>query len=353
MLVNWKVHYCEEPPEDLQPPDYYCDSSPYWFFRYFKDEWDVDVVDTRSLPVIETFEKNILRFYIIQTLRVLPRLTNYDVIISHGMQSGVLLSLYRRLFRTRAKHVVFDIGSFASASESGFSLRLMQFASKSIDGLIYHTSSQIAYYRKYFPWLVNKTKFIPFGTDLEYFTPSHITKKNNDSYILCVGYNKRDWKTVVEAYRILNTNVKLRMIGHVDECYRQIRGVQMLPFLPIKQLQDQIEGALFCVLPLREYNYSYGQMTLMQQMALNKCVVAARVSSIVDYVEDGKSAILYTPGDINDCASKMSQVLYCNTLRLNIANNARSYLESRYNEIKMAQDIETYLKKTLGLDDIQ
>ena len=33
----------------------------------------------------------------------------------------------------KAKHIVFDIGSFASASESGFSLKLMQFASKSLD----------------------------------------------------------------------------------------------------------------------------------------------------------------------------------------------------------------------------
>ena len=40
----------------------------------------------------------------------------------------------------------------------------------------------------------------------------------------------------------------------------------------------------------KSFNYSYGQMTLMQQMALGKCVVAAKVPSLVDYVENGKTA---------------------------------------------------------------
>ena len=111
MLVNWKVRYCDQVPSDLQPPDYYVADKPYWFFRYFNNQCDVDVVDISSLPAIESIEKEGLRFYIIQTLRVIPRLNKYDCIISHGVQSGILLSLWRRLFKTKSKHIVFDIGS--------------------------------------------------------------------------------------------------------------------------------------------------------------------------------------------------------------------------------------------------
>ena len=139
---------------------------------YFREKPEVDVIDVSSFSWLEHFEKEKIRFYVWQTLKVIPRLGQYDLIVSHGMQSGVVLSLFRRIFKTKAKHIVFDIGSFNSAAESGFALKLMQFASKSIDSLIYHTSSQLDYYRKFFPWLVEKSQFIRFGTDLEFFDPA-------------------------------------------------------------------------------------------------------------------------------------------------------------------------------------
>ena len=82
MLVNWKIEYADKIPLDKQPPDYYVEGESYWFFRYFKEKHDVDVVDISSLPAIENFEKNVLRFYVLQTLKVLPKIKSYDLIIS-------------------------------------------------------------------------------------------------------------------------------------------------------------------------------------------------------------------------------------------------------------------------------
>ena len=93
MLVNWKVEYTSEAPEDRQPPDYVVNGERYWFFRYFPEDVTVDVVDIRSFPAWEGIEQNKLRFYIWQTLRILPRLRRYDVVLSHGMQSGIVLCL--------------------------------------------------------------------------------------------------------------------------------------------------------------------------------------------------------------------------------------------------------------------
>ena len=352
MLVNWKVRYCSGSPKDLQPPDYYCKSVPYWFFRYFAGEWNVDVIDISSVPAIESFEKKTLRFYVIQALRAIPNLSKYDLIVSHGMQSGVVLSLWRRLFRTKAKHIVFDIGSFASASEHGAALKLMQIASKSIDGLIYHTSSQIDYYKKFFPWLVDRAKFVPFGTDLDYFKPLHAAANDSEStensYILCAGYSKRDWETLVKAYSLIDTDVKLRLVGHEEEQYMDTRGVQMVPFVPIEELKRQISNALFCVLPLQSFNYSYGQMTLMQKMAMGKCVVAARVPSLIDYAEDGRSALFYTPGDPLDLSRVMKLVLKDSKRRESIGLEARNFLSAHRNERAMACDIEEFLERTLA-----
>ena len=345
MLVNWKIQYCNTAPADKQPPDYCVEGEPYWFFRYFKEQPEVDVVDASSFLWLEKFEKNKLRFYSWQTLRVLPKLNQYDLILSHGMQSGVVLSLWRRLFKTRAKHIVFDIGSFNSAAESGLVLKLMQCTSKSIDGLIYHTSSQIDYYSRFFPWLVSRSKFIRFGTDLEYFdSDSRCPVEAESPYYLCVGALKRDWATLVRAYQKLDTRIKLRFVGHVDESLKGIPGIEQIPFVPIQELIEQIRGAKLCILPLESFNYSYGQMTLMQQIALGKCVIAARVPSIVDYVEDGKTAVLYTPGDAADLADKMLTLAEKPALCQEIAQNGRQWLRHHCNEAIMAEEIETFLR---------
>jgi len=341
MLVNWKIEYCNSIPEDKQPPDYDVQGKDYWFYRYFKERPEVDVLDIHSFPWVEEFEKNKLRFYIIQALKAIPKLNRYDLIVSHGMQSGVVISLWRRLFKTKAKHIIFDIGSFASASEYGFSIKLMQFASKSIDMVIYHTSSQINYYRKFFPWVAAKSRFIRFGVDMCFFYPEGLLdSEDKNTYIICVGYSKRDWNTLVEAYRKLNTNVKLRLVGHVEKRYNGIKGIEQFPFIKVNDLITQVYNARFCVLPLKSYNYSYGQMTLMQQMALGKCVVTAKVPSLADYIEDGKTAVMYGAEDAGDLHQKLKECLADTDKIEKIGNNARKYLKECCNERIMAMEIE-------------
>jgi len=345
MLVNWKIQYCDIKPADKQPPDYYLKGEPYWFFRYFEEQPEVDVVDISSVPWLESFEKNTLRFYIWQTLKILPKLNRYDIVISHGMQSGVVLSLWRRIFKTKAKHIVFDIGSFNSAAERGFALKLMQLASKSIDGLIYHTRSQLSYYQKCFPWIVPKSRFIRFGTNLDFFDQTDLEKTDDyDTYLISVGYSDRDWNTVVKAYQKLNTDLKLRIVGHVEGKYRDIPCVEQIPPMPIRDITNQIYNARFAVLPLKPFNYSYGQMTLLQQMALGKCVIAAKVPSLVDYIENFQTAVLYEPEDEDDLMQKMSMLLNNPEQCQRIARNGQMWLQDHCNERIMAKEIEEYLQ---------
>lgn len=350
MLVNWKIEYCDVEPNDKQPPDYYVKGTDYWFYRYFSEKPEVHVIDIHSFSWLEDFEKTKIRFYIWQTLKIIPKLHTYDLIVSHGMQSGAIVSLWRRIFKLKVKHIVFDIGSFSSASESGFSLKLMQFASKSIDAVIYHTSSQIKYYQKCFPWIVDKSKFIRFGTDLEFFNSTELKEtKDKNKYIICVGYAKRDWDTVVKAYQKLDTDISLRLVGHMDLKYATITGVEQIPFIPIKELINQIFNAKFSVLPLESFNFSYGQMTLMQQMALKKCVIAAKVPSLVDYIEDAKTAILYEPKNQTDLYMKMDTLLHNENKMLVISENASEYLKNECNEVIMAAEIEKYFIQVLNM----
>lgn len=355
-LPNWKVEQCEEIPKDKQPPDYYVKGQDYWFFRYFTEKPDVDVLDISSVKWIENFEKNKIRFYVIQALRAIPKLNKYDLVISHGMQSGVVISLWRRLFKTRSKHIVFDIGAFNSAAESGAALKLMQFASRSINGFIYHTSSQIKYYEKFFPWIVDKAKFIRFGTDAEYFSPKKSelieTYASGEGYkglgeipyCICVGYSKRDWDTLIKAFELAGqNNLLLKLVGHVDDDYKNVPGIEQIGFVPIEELKRLIAGSKFGILPLKAYNYSYGQMTFLQQMAMGKCVIVSKVPSLVDYFEEGVTACSYEPENAEDLAKVIIRVNSDVEAANTIGENASRYVKCGNNEEVMALEIEKVL----------
>ncbi len=345
MLVNWKVRKCDSVPESLQPPDYYIEGGDYWFYRYFKEKPEVDVVDISSFSWLENFEKNKIRFYIWQSLRVLHKLNKYDLIVSHGMQSGIVICLFRRLFRTKAKHLVFDIGSFSSASEAGAKLKLMQFASKSIDSLIYHTGTQKDYYAGFFPWLMDRIHFVRYGADLDYYQGCESNDSSSEKYMLCIGYSKRDWDTLIAAYQMVDTDVKLRLVGRVEEKYKGIDGIEQIPFIPITELKEQIAGSVAGVLPLESFNYSFGQMTLLQQMAMGKCVITANVPSVRDYTSDMETAVLYEAKNPVDLAEKMKLVLDDSTLRRNIGEKAVSWLKQSNNERIMASEIERVIQE--------
>ena len=351
MLVNWIVRYCDEVPGDKQHPDYYVkgDGANYWFHRYFQDEHTVDVMDISSFPALEQFEMNTLHFYIKQGLQSIPKLKDYDLVVSHGIPSAVIVALWRKLTKAKSpKHIVFDIGCFNSAAESGKVMKILQYVSKSIDGIIYHTKCQKEYYEKHYPWLANKSEFIRFGTDLNFFDPSDLSiSQDNNKYILCVGAARRDWDTLVEAYKTLNTDLELRILGNISPEYEGIPGVRQISHVPVREMINQIYNARLCVLPLKEYNFSYGQMTFLQQMALGKCVISAAVPSLEGYAENGKTAVFYQPENGESCAEAIRSVLDNPQLENSIINNAKEYLATECNEAGMAKQIEAFYKKIL------
>lgn len=355
MLVNWKVRYCTEIPADLQPPDYFVKGVPYWFFRHFSELPEVKVMDVTSTPMIEEFEHNVIRFYVTQALRAAVELrrADYDVILSHGAQSAVVLCLLRRIVPTKAKHVLFDIGSFASASEGGLALRLLQCASKSLDGLICHASGQLSYYESFFPWLSEMARFVPFGADVDFFSAGSdsAVDTNGGEYLCCVGAGKRDWHTLVQAFKRSNLfqerGLKLVLVGCPDRSFEDVDGVCCTDRVTIDSLKEIVRGSLFCVLPLKEYRYSYGQMTLLQSMALGKLVVVSDVTGVRDYFQSEVNAIGVRSEDVLGLSEALVRVARDEGLRRIIGEKARQNVTECFSEQVMARSIERYIQQVL------
>lgn len=71
------------------------------------------------------------------------------------------------------------------------------------------------------------------------------------SYLWFVGIQRED------LYLIGNPNIKSKN-----------SKVKILPFIPIDVLMTDIVNSKFSVIPLDDFNYSFAQLTLFQQMVL-------------------------------------------------------------------------------------
>ena len=115
--------------------------------------------------------------------------------------------------------------------------------------------------------------------------------------------------------------------------------METVGFIPVTQLMKEIEKATFCVLPLQSFNYSFGQMTLLQQMLLKKAVIAANVPSLRDYVTDGQDCLLYEPENAEELAEQMERLADDPTLCQSLGEKAAQSVRQKWNEKRMAQDI--------------
>ena len=117
--------------------------------------------------------------------------------------------------------------------------------------------------------------------------------------------------------------------------------------MPVTELKKQIAGSLFGVLPLKSFNYSFGQMTLLQQMAMGKAVIAADVPSLRDYMKDEETALCYPPEDAAALADRIRTLLEQPGRRNEIGRRAAEEIRRRLNEKEMAAGIENFINQIL------
>jgi glycosyltransferase involved in cell wall biosynthesis len=314
----------------------------YWFFRHLPGEnIKLDVVGSECPSQLwEQIEKKRFHFYIWQSLKKLPALRKYDLILSHGAQSAILLAFLRSLIGVKLPpHIIIDIGALNGGRDRKSEVALFRFAMESVAGLIYHVKQQEIHYQKNFPELLTKSRFVAFGPDIDLFAPKPNVPIEN--YILSVGYAKRDWSTLISAYKSLrDTKPRLIILGDSNPISGSLpEGISAMTRVSFRVMIQYIAAAKFIVVPLSYIPYAVGQMTVLQSMAMGKAVIVSRLPSLLDYINDGHDGFFYTPGNFRELSEKMQYLIENSIIAKSIGGNARLATESKFNERLMAKGI--------------
>jgi len=343
MLVDWQVTRLEADSDTIQSPDKLVVNRPYWFFRYWPDtRIEVDVLDIGNRILMNSLESRVLHFYVTQSIMAYLKRKKYDLIISHSARSALALAYLRSLTKERSPlHVVIDVGCFNGGRDNPAELYLIKKASRSLGGIIAHSSVQSDYYDRYMPHI--PYRFVHFGVDADYFRPPNLS---HDDFVLSFGSRARDYPTLIEAWaKVDKKQTRLKIIGIDNIVNVDSKGsnIDLVGRVPLRTLMLNIAKARFIIVPLPYHKYSYGQMSFLQSMAMGKSCIITRTPSSEDYLTDNTDSLFVRPYDSEDMAEKIAVLLGDTDLNNNIALNARHTIETRFNEKNMAKEFYSFI----------
>ena len=355
-IPNWKVTHLKVDDSSFQSPDKVIEGSRYWFFKHFASNTTVDVLDIGNENWWRKVEHKI-KFYISQPVKAFMRRNRYDVVISHGAQSGLIYELLASFSHKKPLHIMFDIGGLNGARINKIETPLIKFAMRKSPVIIIHSSRQLELYKQHYPNLYEKAHFVPFGTDFEYFNQqgtrhkAQSTNEDHEKLLLSIGYAKRDYKTLCEAWkRAASGDYVLKIVG--DESlapqYSDCKNIQFSKKIPIAELMSITLNCTAVIVPLPEYLYSYGQMTILQSMAMAKPMIVTRTTSTTDYISQAPGVLAVEPDDVTSMSQALEKMCHLGNEELKAMGAMnQAYVQSHFNEQLMAKKIEEIIINNL------
>ena len=337
-LPNFAVNRLNEDDPAIPPANKIVDGEGYWFFRTVPDI-SVDVLDNRAPAPLRKLS-DLLRVEFHQALRAFVAQNDYDAIISHSYSSAFIFSILRSATRKYSPpHYVIDIGCLNGNRLDGFQIPLIKRSLKSIDGVIYHSRINERLYSRHFPRL--RRKFVMFGIDTCLNAPLNSTPTNE--YVLSIGRAKRDYDTLVKAWRDIDFPLKIVGPSRIDT--EGCEKIEVIPEVSIAELVTLIHNSRFIVLPIKGVPYSIGQMTTLLCMAMKKATIVTDVPGIRDYVVDGVNSITIPEGSADRLVSAARLLFDRQDLTDRIAAQARADTVEKFDEKTMAAEIVSFISE--------
>jgi len=188
-----------------------------------------------------------------------------------------------------------------------------------------------------------KITCVPTFIDSSSITPCY----ENDKYFLFLGRMAHQKGTIyaIEAMKYLkHTDYVLKITGQItdspedQEIWNYIKENELedkivfTGFKHGKELEALISRATCIVCPAIWYENMPN--TVIEAYAHGKPVVASRIGSLAEIVEDGKTGLLFEMKNSKDLANKLSQFISDENLSNRMGHRARVICENKYSVTK-------------------
>ena len=199
----------------------------------------------------------------------------------------------------------------------------------------------------------NKIRYIPWAVNLEDYDKisQSITNEfhSNGKYIISIGKSKRDYQTLIGAFRqIRSHNFQLKIYcGKLE--LEKISEEQIHIYHRWIEFPDcvkEYKKAEFIVIPLIKSDRTLGLTSMFDAMGMAKAFIITRNPGIDIDVEKERVGLWVEPGNINDMKNKISFLLNNPAIAKQYGENGKKYLERKYNYKKFCQRLYNLARAT-------
>jgi glycosyltransferase involved in cell wall biosynthesis len=154
--------------------------------------------------------------------------------------------------------------------------------------------------------------------------------------VASAGMAARDYKTLIEATRGLDVDVKIEANSawyssdlnfDASDVHERVELCNDGTTAGLRRIYAESEVV---VVPLQDVDFSAGYTTILEGMSMGKPVVASRIELNGDFIEDGTSGFLVPPGDVEALRNQIVALLDDPELRANVGESARRRIEEHF-----------------------
>ncbi len=175
---------------------------------------------------------------------------------------------------------------------------------------------------------------IAFKTN--FLHPAPCPGQGKGGYGLFVGRlsPEKGLSTLLAAWETLGSKVPLKIVGdgplsqQVAEAVERVPGVEWLGLQSLTKVYELMGEAAFLVFPSEWYE-TFGRVAI-EAFAKGTPVIAANIGAIAELIDNGRTGILYCPGQPEDLRAKVEWALTHPSELAQMRKEARAEFEAKY-----------------------
>lgn len=311
------------------------DKKPWWWEHIEHDrsecQLDHQKILLKSGRISSLFSVRFIRFAAEIAVILMSARYRYRNIVTFecGWESFLVSFIQTLTFARLPRHVIlqFIMREKDESLLSRVKYVFMRWCFSSVYLCVCSARAECLYYQNVFGWPDAKLHYIPLHTD-----PRLLDRESagSDGFILSAGRTFRDYKTLLAAFRQMDTPLLIVASRWNIDQSDVPSNVKIQYDMPGNELMEIMARCLAVIIPLEERKISIGQSVVLQAMTLGKAVITTRVTGTEDYIEHMKTGMLVPPNDPEAIKEAVALLLSNEELRSRLGRSARSQIEQMY-----------------------
>ncbi len=218
-----------------------------------------------------------------------------DAFFTTGEDIGLPLAALLKATTGKRSHTMIAHTLFPAKKRAFFKLGV----GSELDRVLVYSTSEEALATGELKLAASKVQRLYYHADEEFFRPGLATIEPD--LVCAAGQLLRDYDCLVDAVRDLPVRVQIaagspwidKTLGPSRALPSNVTWGKLDRF----QLRDLYSRSALAVVPIKQNHYQTGIATILEMMAMGKCVICTRTHGQTDTIVDGVTGIYVPPGD--------------------------------------------------------